>query len=86
MTLQNHFKTLSPFIFTAEDELRLSVKKGLDVHFFKLISKLDGNCLDEIINKVKVIFIYLPNTYVYPLPITFILHLFRNIFLMTIKK
>lgn len=53
MTLPpDHFKTLSPFKCAAEDELRLSVKKGLEVHFIKSLSKFDSDGLEDIINEV----------------------------------
>lgn len=56
MSFSNRFKTLSPFAFTAEDELRLSVKQGLEVHFFKALSKYeqDPERLDKIANEVNM--------------------------------
>lgn len=55
MTFSSRFKTLSPFAFTAEDELRLSVKQGLEVHFFKALSKFHGDSLNKIVNEVKCV-------------------------------
>lgn len=47
------FNTLVPHKISLEDELRLSVRNGLEVHFFKALSKFSGDGLAEVINKVS---------------------------------
>ncbi|XP_050427498.1 protein fem-1 homolog B-like [Adelges cooleyi] len=51
MTYPNSFKTLAPFKFSPKDELRFSVRKGYEVHFFKALSKLDSDTIDDVINE-----------------------------------
>lgn len=55
MTNPDQSKILFPLDFTAEDELRLSVKNGSVEDFKKSIIKFNVNSIDDIVNKVKVI-------------------------------
>lgn len=54
MTLPNSFKTLTPIGFSELDTLRLSVRRGWEDIFLKIISKYDSDSLNEIINDVKI--------------------------------
>lgn len=57
MTHLNQSKTVFPLDLTAENELRLSVKNGSVDDFRKSIFKFKFNCIDDIVNKVKVIWV-----------------------------
>ncbi|XP_050524337.1 protein fem-1 homolog B [Daktulosphaira vitifoliae] len=51
MTFSNGFKTLAPYKFNIKEELRISVKKGLEVHFFKALSQFESDTINDIINE-----------------------------------
>lgn len=50
-------KSRFPLKFTVEDELQFSIKNGLDEDFLKSINKVNVNCIDDVVNKVKVTYI-----------------------------
>lgn len=83
MAYRDDFKTSSILDFAKEKELRLSVRNGLQEDFMKSVSEFDVNCIDVIVNKVKIICI--PILFC-PLPILYVLYLFRDIFLKTNRK
>lgn len=52
MEFPRETKKLFPFKFPLEDELRLSVKQGLEKRFSIAVNKLNANNMKEIVNKV----------------------------------